>query len=467
MGTNDLLSVIENMEKERGISRDSLVQMVEAALLSASRKSVGPAKDLRVEIDRKTLNIKAFAKVEVVERVTSRHTQISLTAAHKYKRDAKAGDIIEIEVPAREFGRIAAQTAKQAIIQKIRHAEKEIVVKEYKDREGDIVGGTIIRLDHGDVIIDLGRVEAIMPARERVQTEEYQIGDRIRAYVLSVQDHASGHHIVLSRSHPNFVRRLFELEISELADKTIEIKEIAREAGYRTKIAVISNDEKVDPVGACVGMKGSRVQNVVQELRGEKIDIISWHVDAAKFVCNALSPAEISRVIIDEENNAMEVIVPDEFLSVAIGKRGQNVRLASKLSGWRLDVMSETRYSETMKVGYDSLVGLPGVGVSMADALYEKGFFSAEELSNASPEDLTQIRGIGEEKAHKLIEAATQMLAHSHETVENPEDKPSVKMKTGDTDEIESAPDPDAPEKTEDNIEEKAPEPEAPVQSDS
>lgn len=418
MGTNDLLTVIENMEKERGISRDSLVQMVEAALLSASRKSVGPAKDLRLEIDRKTLNIKAFAKVEVAERVQSRHTQISLAEAHKYKRSAKAGDIIEIEVPAREFGRIAAQTAKQAIIQKIRHAEKEIVVKEYKDREGDIVAGTIVRLDHGDVIIDLGRVEAIMPARERVQTEEYQMGDRIRAYVLSVQDHTSGHHIVLSRSHPNFVRRLFELEISELTDKTIEIKEIAREAGYRTKIAVFSNDEKVDPVGACVGMRGMRVKNIVRELLGEKIDIVRWNPDLKTYVTNALNPAKLNKIIVDEEEHKITVVVDADQLSLAIGKRGQNARLTSKLLGWKIDIekdKEDVSFQEKVTMAVDDLIRLLGIEKDKAEKLVQAGFLTVDGIVAADAAELQEQAGL-DAAAAKAIKDSVSAAVQNNKT---------------------------------------------------
>jgi N utilization substance protein A len=244
-----------------------------------------------------------------------------------------------------------------------------------------------------------------------VPRESYRRGDRIRAYILDVLHESRGPQIVLSRTHPNFLIDLFRTEVPEISEGIVTIMGASREAGVRAKIAVASNNSDIDPVGACVGMKGSRVQNVVQELRGEKIDIIPWHLDPAKFVCNALAPAEISRVIIDEDNRSMEVIVPDEYLSIAIGKKGQNVRLASKLSGWHLDVKNETRYSQTMQIGYDSLVALPGVGIGLADALYESGFYSAEEISRANIEDLIQIRGIGEEKAEKILEAARNAIA--------------------------------------------------------
>jgi N utilization substance protein A len=245
----------------------------------------------------------------------------------------------------------------------------------------------------------------------------YRRGDRIRAYILDVLHETRGPQIILSRTHPNFLIHLFRTEVPEISEGIVNIIGASREPGIRAKIAVSSNNSDIDPVGACVGMKGSRVQNVVQELRGEKIDIIPWHLDPAKFVCNALAPAEISRVVIDEANQSMEVIVPDEFLSIAIGKKGQNVRLASKLSGWHLDVKSETRYTKAMQSGYDSLVALPGVGISMADTLYEAGFYSAEEVSRASAEDLVQIRGIGDEKAKKLLEGA-RLFVESQQAAE-------------------------------------------------
>lgn len=413
MASNDLLAVIENMEKERGISRDSLIQMVEAALVSASRKSVGPVRDLRVEIDRKTMSIKAYAKVDVVEKVESRHSQISVSEARKYKRDAKPGDVVEVEVTAREFGRIAAQTAKQAIIQKIRHAEKEVVVKEYKDREGDIVSGTIIRTEHGDVIIDLGRVEAIMPARERVQTEEYQVGDRIRAFVLSVQDHVSGHHIVLSRSHPDFVRRLFELEISELADKTIEIKGIAREAGYRTKIAVFSNDEKVDPVGACVGMRGMRVKNIVRELLGEKIDIVRWSPDIKTYATNALSPAKLNKITVNEQEKRITIEVDADQLSLAIGKRGQNARLTSKLLGWKIDIekdKDDISFQEKVTMAVEELMRVLGIEKSKAEKLVQAGFLTVEGIADADVGELQEQSGLDAQNAAAIKASVSAII---------------------------------------------------------
>ncbi|MCX6992754.1 MAG: transcription termination factor NusA [Kiritimatiellaeota bacterium] len=423
MSSNELLAVIENMEKERGIDRDFLIQMVEAALMSASKKSVGPTRDLRVEIDRKTLSIKAYNKVEVVEHVISRNNQIALADARRIKPDVQLGDLVETEIAAKEFGRIAAQTAKQAIIQRIRQAEKEIVVKEYKDRLGDIVSGSIVRVERGDVIIDLGRVEAIMPLRERVPTEEYQIGDRLRAYVLSVQDHVSGHHIVLSRSHPDFVKRLFALEISEIADNTVEIKGIAREAGYRTKIAVLSHDDKVDPVGACVGMKGMRVKNIVRELLGEKIDIVRWSQDIKTYATNALNPAKLNKVIVDETTAKITVIVDADQLSLAIGKRGQNARLTSKLLGWKIDIQKDkddVSFEEKVAMAIEALTHLQGVERSTAEKLVHAGFLTLEGIVEADTSDLVETTGLDETTVGAIKEAAAVVVAQP------PEPKPKT-----------------------------------------
>lgn len=409
MSTNELLAVIESLEKERGIERESLIQMVEAALISASRKSVGPVKDLRIEMDRKTLAIRAFAKVVVVETAHSRQTEISLSEARRISPSAVLGDEIEVEITARGFGRIAAQAAKQAIIQRIRQAEKDIVLKEYKDKVGDVVSGSIVRLDRNDVIVDLGRVEAIMPASERVRTEDYVTGDRIRAYIVSVQEHSSGRHIVLSRSHPNFVKRLFELEISEIADGTVEIKGIAREPGFRAKIAVLSHDEKVDPVGACVGMKGMRVKNIVRELLGEKIDVVRWNEDVKTFVQNSLAPAKLSKVIVDEENKKVTVVVDADQLSLAIGKRGQNARLTSKLLGWKVDIQKDKEdetFEEKVARAVGGLAEMEGVSKELAEKLVHAGFLTVEDLASASIEDLVKLEGIELDQAKMILDAA-------------------------------------------------------------
>ncbi len=412
MGNNELLAVIEHMEKERGIERETLIQMVEAALLSAARKILGNTRDLRIHLDRKTFDIKAFAKAEVVEGGRASAGKIILAEARKTNPSAKPGDLIEVELSAKELGRIAAQTAKQTIIQKIRQAEKEIVVKEYKDKLNDIITGTVLRVEKGDVIVDLGKVEAIMPAKECVPTEEFQPGDKIRAYVTSVTDQGSGYHIVLSRSNINFVRRLFELEISEIADKTIEIKAIAREPGYRTKIAVASKDEKVDPVGACVGMRGMRVKNIVKELYGEKIDIIKWSSDLKTYVTNALNPAKINKLIIDEGARKVIIFVDADQLSLAIGKKGQNARLTSKLIGWKIDIQKDKEdisVAEKMEKAIQSLMRIDGVDRTLAEKLLKGGFNSIEGIIEADVQDLVEATELDQASAARIKQSAEKL----------------------------------------------------------
>ncbi len=410
MFITDIKHVVDQVSRDKGIDRDILIQALEEALKSAARKKYGNQIDIEVQYNKEVGEIEVFQFKEVAEEITEPDLQISLEEGRKLDAECEIGDSLGTKMDTSTFGRIAAQSAKQVIIQKIKDAEKVAIYSSFITRKGEIINGIVQRIDRGDIIVNIGQTEGIVPAREQVPRENYRRGDRIRAYILDVLQDTRGPQIVLSRTHPNFLINLFKTEVPEINEGIVSIMGAAREPGVRAKFAVASTSSDIDPVGACVGMKGSRVQNVVQELKGEKIDIISWHVDPAKFVCNALAPAEISRVIIDEDNRSMEVIVPDEFLSIAIGKKGQNVRLASKLAGWHLDVKSETLYSEAMKSGYDSLVALPGIGVSMADALYEKGLFSAEEISNASVEDLIQIRGIGEGKAEKLIAAATDFV---------------------------------------------------------
>jgi transcription termination/antitermination protein NusA len=410
MFITDIKHVVDQVSRDKGIDRDILIQALEEALKSAARKKYGNQIDIEVQYNEEVGEIEVFQFKEVAEEITEPDLQIGLEEGRKLDAECEIGDSLGTKMDTSTFGRIAAQSAKQVIIQKIKDAEKVAIYSSFITRKGEILNGIVQRIDRGDIIVNIGQTEGIVPAREQVPRESYRRGDRIRAYILDVLQDTRGPQIVLSRTHPNFLINLFKTEVPEINEGIVSIMGAAREPGVRAKFAVASTSSDIDPVGACVGMKGSRVQNVVQELKGEKIDIISWHVDPAKFVCNALAPAEISRVIIDEDNRSMEVIVPDEFLSIAIGKKGQNVRLASKLAGWHLDVKSETLYSDAMKSGYESLVALPGIGVSMADALYEKGLFSAEEISNVSVEDLTQIRGIGEGKAEKLIAAATHLV---------------------------------------------------------
>jgi N utilization substance protein A len=414
---NDLLAVMEYMERERGIDRETLLTAVESALLSASKKSVGPARDLRIEIDRKTCRIRALAKVTVVEKVVAPHDEITLPSARRVKPDAQLGEIVEIEVTPKNFGRIAAQTAKQAILHKIRQAEKERVFDEYKDRGGDIVSGTVSRIERSDVIMDLGRAEAIMPVSEKVPTERYQIGDRIRAFIIRVESKTQGPEIIVTRSHPDFVQRLFELEVSEIADKTVEIKGIAREAGFRSKIAVVSHDPKVDPVGACVGMRGIRVKNIVRELSGEKIDIVRWNEDIKTFVTNALAPAKLIRVTVDDTTQTVHVVVDAEHLSQAIGKKGQNARLTSKLTGWKIDIQrdeTDISFEEKVARAVAALAAVEGIGPERAEKLVHAGFLTLEGLLAAEPGDLEAVEGFDEAAAKEVLQGVEKACEHLH-----------------------------------------------------
>ena len=406
----ELSAILSFLEKERGIDRETLFQTVESALLSASRKSVGPAKNVRIHMDRKTCDIKAFATVTVIDKVVNPHDEITLPDARRLKPDVMVGDTIEIEVTPKNFGRIAAQTAKQAILQKIRQAERNIVYEEYRDRVNDIVSGTIRRFERSDIVVDLGRAEAILGAKERISTEIYQIGDQVRALVVSVQDNPSGPSIILSRSHPDFVRRLFELEVAEIGDKTVEIKGIAREAGFRSKIAVISRDSKVDPVGACVGMRGVRVKNIVRELSGEKIDIVRWSDDIKTYVANSLSPAKLSKVEIDpDKTRVIHVTTEADQLSLAIGKRGQNVRLSSKLLGWKIDVQKDEgniTFEEKVAKAVDSLAAIPGIGRANAEKLVQAGFLNIEGILAAEMTDLEATGEFDSATSKTIYEAA-------------------------------------------------------------
>jgi len=420
---SEVRRVIEQVSRDRGIDKEVLVKTLEEALRSAARKKFGTRVDIEVRYNEEVGEIEIFQFKDVVEKVTEPDLEIDLEEGRKLDSGCQLGDSLGAKMDATTFGRIAAQSAKQVIIQKMKDAERNVVYESFINRKGEIINGIVQRIDKRDIIVNLGRTEAILPVREQVHRETYRRGDRIRSYILDVLYESRGPQIILSRSHPRFLVALFNTEVPEISEGIVNIMAAAREPGGRAKIAVTSNDSDIDPVGACVGMKGTRVQSVVHELKGEKIDIIPWHSDPAKFVCNALSPAEISRVVIDEANRSMEVIVPDEYLSVAIGRRGQNVRLASKLTGWSIDVKSETDYSEAMRRGYDSLMGLPGIGLSTADALYEQGFYSIEELSNASVEELIQIKGISEKKAQSLLESARQTLEIIDENDYMKEDK--------------------------------------------
>ena len=407
---SEFIAMLDYLEREKGIRREVLIEAVANALLSASKKAVGPARDLRIDINPKTGEIRALANLLVVESVTNIHDEIVLSKALKVNSSIKVGEEIEIEVTPKNFGRIAAQTAKQAMMQRIRLAEKELIYEEFKDRAGEIVSGTVRRFERSDVVIDLGKFEATMPMRERVQTEDYNIGDRIRAYVLAVENGQRGPEIILSRSHPNFVRRLFELEVSEISDHTVDIKGIAREAGYRTKIAVVSANEKVDPVGACVGMRGSRVKNIVRELNNEKVDIIRWCEDPKEFVLEALKPAKIKGVTLEPSKKVINIKVDEDQLSLAIGKRGQNARLTSRLLGWDINIEKdeskeqafEQRVAQASKIMAEKLAIAPAT----ATALCKGGLVNVDAILEVDPQDIADILGIDLDKAQAIHESA-------------------------------------------------------------
>jgi len=407
---SDLISGLDYFEREKGIKREVLVEAVQNALLSASKKAIGPARELRIEIDGKTGEIRALASLVVVESVKNNHDEISLAKARAIKPEAAIGDVVEVEVTPKNFGRIAAQTAKQAMMQRIRQAEKEMVYDEFKDRAGEVVSGIVRRFERSDVIVDLGRFEAVMPSRERVQTEDYNVGDRIRAYVVAVENGPRGPEIILSRSHPNFVRRLFETEVSEIADRTVEIRGIAREAGYRTKIAVYSANEKIDPVGACVGMKGSRVKNIVRELNNEKVDIIRWSTDPKEFVLEALKPAKVRTVTLDPQKKAINIRVDEDQLSLAIGKRGQNARLTARLMGWEINIdRDETAkevFAQNVTKAARSLAAALKIDDKTARQLIVAGMNSLDGIIGVEPQDIVDATGVDLAKAEAICAAA-------------------------------------------------------------
>ncbi|TSA32234.1 MAG: transcription termination/antitermination protein NusA [Verrucomicrobiaceae bacterium] len=408
---SELIAMLDYLEREKGIKREILVEAISGALLAASKKSfTSGTRELRIDINPQSGSIRAMAKLIAVEKVTNPHDEILITKAKAVKPDAQPGEEVEIEVTPKDFGRIAAQAARQAINQRIRQIEREMIYDEFKDRAGEIVNGTVRRFEKSDVIIDLGKFEGVMPSRERVVTEDYNVGDRLRAYVVAV-DHASrGPEIILSRSHPNFVRRLFELEVSEIADRTVELKVIAREAGYRTKVAVHSEDAKVDPVGACVGMRGARVKNIVRELNNEKVDIIRWDPDPVKFATAALKPANIRSISSDEATKTIRVLVHKDDLSLAIGRRGQNARLTAKLTGWEIDIQEDKTAAQVMESrtaeAAHSIAAQLGISEDEAQKLASAGMTSIELVQTAGPEDIADILGVDLEAGQKILDAA-------------------------------------------------------------
>ena len=421
---SDLKRVIDQVSRERGVEQDVLIEALEEAVKAAARKKFGPDYDLEVRYNEDAGEIEAFEFKEVVEEVTNKSLQISLKEGREMDPESEPGDSLGVKMDTDAFGRIAAQSAKQVIMQRLKEAERDMVYEDFKDRRGEVLNGIVQRFDRGAIIVNVGRAEAELPQKEQMPRESYRQGDRVRAYIFDVKQFSRGPQIILSRTHPNFLAVLFENEVPEISEGIVQVVQVAREPGARAKIAVSSKDSDVDPVGACVGMKGRRVQAVVQELRGEKIDIVTWDSDAAKFICNALAPAEITRVIVDEESRSMEVVVPDDQLSLAIGKRGQNVRLASRLTGWRLDVVGETNYNDALKDGYRSLLDLQGIGEKRATDLYEADFKSAGDVAGARVEDLLTIKGMSESRAEDLIKEAIRYIDERAEKAKIAKSKP-------------------------------------------
>lgn len=346
----ELILALEELEKEKGINKAYLLESIETALVTAYKRNFDSLENVKVQMDDKTGATHVYALREVMENANDEDTEISLKEAQKINPDLKEGDIVETEIVPRDFGRIAAQTAKQVIIQKLREAEREIIYTEFNDRKGEIVSGLVQKADHNIVVMDLGKLEGVMPSKEQIPTEHYQVNDKIKGYVLEVEKGAKGvPQVIVSRSHPDFVRKLLEFEIPEIYEGVIEIKSVSRDAGYRTKVAVYSPDPNIDPVGSCVGQKGVRIQNVINELNGEKIDVIEWNEDPSIYIASALLPAQILAVDIKEEEKFAQVIVPDDQLSLAIGKAGQNARLAARLTNWKIDIKSETQFREMLR----------------------------------------------------------------------------------------------------------------------
>lgn len=346
----EFIQAIDDLERERQISKDVLIEAIESALVSAYKKNYGTAQNVRVDIDRESGDIAVIMRMDVVDEITDELTQISVEEAREIDYRYQAGDIVEYQVTPRDFGRIAAQTAKQVVVQRIREAERGMIFDDYIERQGEIVTGTVQRLSNGTIFVNLGRTEGILPVNEQVPGERYKVNDRLKVYIMDVKKTTKGPQVFLSRSHPGLVKRLFELEVPEIEDGTVEIRGIAREAGSRTKMAVYTEYEDVDPVGACVGARGSRVQAIVDELHGEKIDIITWSEDPEELIASVLSPAKVEQVLLAEDGEkAAMVVVPDYQLSLAIGKEGQNVRLAAKVSGWKIDIKSHSQYEAQLE----------------------------------------------------------------------------------------------------------------------
>jgi N utilization substance protein A len=410
----ELLLVADAVAREKSIDRDEVLEAMEQAIQKAGRAKYGHEKDIRATIDRKTGDVRLSRWTEVVEAAENEDTQIPIHIARKFKPEINLGEFIVDPLPPIDFGRIAAQTAKQVIVQRVREYERKRQFAEFKDRVGEIINGVVKRTEYGNLMVDLGRAEALLRRDELIARESFRNGDRVRAYIYDVREEPRGPQIFLSRTHPGFLAKLFAQEVPEIYDGIIEIKAVARDPGSRAKMAVISRDSSIDPVGACVGMRGSRVQAVVQELQGEKIDIIPWSAQAATFVVNALAPAEVTKVVMEEETGRVEVVVPDTQLSLAIGRRGQNVRLASQLTRWDIDILTEAEESERRQEEFRRRSGLFVEALDVDDViaglLVTEGFTTLEELAYTPVEELAEIEGFDENVAGELIRRAEEYM---------------------------------------------------------
>ncbi len=402
----ELLQVADTVARDKSIDRDEVLEAMEQAIQKAARSKYGHEHDIRVFIDRVSGEISLARYLEVVEAVEVEATQLTLEQARRRKPEAELGEFLADPLPPIDFGRIAAQTAKQVIVHKVREAERRRQYEEFKDRVGEIVNGMVKRVEFGNVVVDLNRAEAVLRREEAIPREHFNVGDRVRAYVMDVREEPRGPQVFLSRTHPQFMAKLFAQEVPEIYDGIIEIKAVARDPGSRAKIAVLSHDSGMDPVGPCIGMRGSRVQAVVGELQGEKIDIIQWSPDPATFIVNGLAPAEVAKVVLDEEASRIEVVVPDDQLSLAIGRRGQNVRLASQLTGWDIDILTEDeesqRRNEEFKIRSQAFIDTLNVDDVIAHLLVTEGFSTVEEVAFVPIEELADIEGFELELAEEL-----------------------------------------------------------------
>jgi len=423
----ELTRVMDSVCKDKGIEKDEIVSAVEEAVLSAALKLFRMQdldKELEVHFNENDGDVELFEFKTVVEDIEDAEMEISVEEAIDLDPEAELGDQIGVKINP-DFTRIAIQNAKQKILQSIKEAEGKVIYEEFKNRKGELISGIVRRVERRNIIVDLGKTEAILPPEQQVQREYYKPKERIRALLVDIKETKRGPQLILSRSHRDFVRKLFISEVPEIGDQIVEIKAISRDPGGRTKIAVISNDQDVDPVGACVGMRGARVQNIIQELRGEKIDIVPWSHDPARFACNALSPATVSKVIIDDENKSMEIIVDDDQLSLAIGRRGQNVRLASQLTEWRIDIKTDSQVKREQQDVVSLLMSLPNVKEVTANLLYGEGFHRLEDIAFSDPEILVKSGGLkDEEEAEKLQIAARISLKDKLDHMTDPEETP-------------------------------------------